>query len=82
VSLRVCFVSEKAISKTIANIFMKLDLPPSEDDKPSSHEPCWHVPEFADSARLKVDVDPLEREVPAPCCELATSLALISDPLP
>jgi DNA-binding NarL/FixJ family response regulator len=26
------FVSEKAISKHIANIFMKLDLPPSEDD--------------------------------------------------
>ena len=26
------FVSEKAVSKHIANIFMKLDLPPSEDD--------------------------------------------------
>ena len=26
------FVSEKAVSKHIANVFMKLDLPPSEDD--------------------------------------------------
>jgi len=26
------FVSEKAVSKHIANIFMKLDLPPSDDD--------------------------------------------------
>jgi len=26
------FVSEKAVSKHIANIFMKLDLPLSEDD--------------------------------------------------
>ncbi len=25
-------VSEKAVSKHIANIFMKLDLPPSDDD--------------------------------------------------
>ena len=28
----VLVVSEKAVSKHIANIFLKLDLPPSDDD--------------------------------------------------